>query len=367
MEPLKYIYNDTFFRHYTAALKQVLPAYRKPAFDQLVFTPAWETMELKQRMHHLAVTLHSLLPGSYPEQLTLLLELAEAMRTDKVYANGLACMFLPEFIQLYGQEHFKLSVKAMEQITSLASCEFAVRPFIVRYPEAMLAQMLKWTRHKSVHVRRLASEGSRPRLPWAIALPVLKKDPTPILPILEALKDDPEEYVRRSVANSLNDIAKDNAAVTLQIAREWIGVSTERDKLLKHACRTLLKQGDIGALALFALEYHEAVTLDQFKVHTPKVPAGGALEFSFALHNSDDQTRIIRLEYGMHYLRANGTHARKVFKISERSYGPGEKVEITRKQSFKPITTRVYYPGEQKVSVIINGREYEPVAFTLKG
>ncbi len=367
MEPLKYIYNDAFFKHYTTALKKVVPGFRKPVLEKLVFTPEWEHMELKQRMHHLAVTLNDILPGTYTQQLELVLQLTDQLQTATIYANGLACMFIPEFVALYGLDDFKRSVKAMERITCLASFEFAVRPFIIRYEAAMLAQMLKWTSHKVALVRRLASEGSRPRLPWGIALPTLKKDPAAILPILDALKDDPEEFVRRSVANSLNDIAKDNPEITLGIARKWIGANAERDKLLKHACRTLLKQGHAGALELFALQHHDAVTLDAFTVHTPKVPEAGALEFSFELHNSDGEARVIRLEYGMHYLRANGTHSRKVFKISERLYAPGEKITIRRKQTFKPITTRAYYAGEQKVSVIINGREYEPVSFELKG
>jgi 3-methyladenine DNA glycosylase AlkC len=228
----------------------------------------------------------------------------------------------------------------------------------------MLQQMLAWSLHKSEKVRRLASEGSRPRLPWAMAIPFLKKDPAPILPILENLKQDPSESVRRSVANSLNDIAKDNPAIVIAIAAKWKGISKETDAIIKHGSRTLLKRGHKEILQHYGLDSTH-VDFNNFTILTPKVKTGDSLEFSFAIRNKDAQPQTIRLEYGVHYLKQNGTLSKKVFKISEKVYGPGEQVKILRKQSFRLITTKVFYPGKHQLSIIINGAEYPAKAFEL--
>jgi 3-methyladenine DNA glycosylase AlkC len=156
--------------------------------------------------------------------------------------GGLVYIFLPDYIEQYGLEDFESSVKAIENVTRFVSCEFAVRPFILKYGGTMMKKMRTWSLHKSYHVRRLSSEGSRPRLPWAISIPELKKDPSPILPILENLKNDPSEWVRRSVANNLNDIAKDHPGLVIELARKWKGISRETDAIIKHGSRTLLKK-----------------------------------------------------------------------------------------------------------------------------
>jgi 3-methyladenine DNA glycosylase AlkC len=245
----------------------------------------------------------------------------------------------------------------MEYITQFISCEFAVRPFIMKYGDHMLSKMEQWSIHENHHVRRLASEGSRPRLPWAMALPVLKKNPNPILPILENLKNDPSEYVRRSVANNLNDIAKDHPSIVIEVARQWKGYSKETDALIKHACRTLLKQGDKEILKHFQLNDNPKIEINNFNIFTPKVTIGDSLEFAFVIQNNDKVEQTIRLEYGIHYLRQNGTHSKKVFKISERQIKPNEIMNIQRRQSFRLITTRQFYIGQQKLSIIVNGVE----------
>jgi 3-methyladenine DNA glycosylase AlkC len=230
----------------------------------------------------------------------------------------------------------------------------------------MIDQMIAWSLHKEATVRRLASEGSRPRLPWAMALPALKKDPSPILPILENLKQDPSESVRRSVANSLNDIAKDHPDIVIGIAGKWKGMSKEVDAIIKHGSRTLLKQGHTEILKHYDLE-SKNLALISFKILTPKVKIGESLSFTFSFINNHTKDQTVRLEYAVHYKRANGQLARKVFKISEKSCKAGEKVEVSRSQSFKVITTRTFYPGEQQLSIIINGEEKGIDKFALIG
>jgi 3-methyladenine DNA glycosylase AlkC len=275
-------------------------------------------------------------------------------------------MFFPDYIETYGINHFDISVKTIEQLTQFTSCEFAVRPFILQYGDKMIKQMLQWSQHKSHHVRRLASEGSRPRLPWAIALPELKKNPLPLLPILENLKQDNSEYVRRSVANNLNDIAKDNPAIVIQIAKKWKGISKETDAIIKHGCRTLLKKGHPEILKYYKLNDKADIGISGFKIKNNKVKIGDYLNFSFSLQNMEHIKQNLRLEYAIYYLLQNGAHYKKVFKISERQLKPGEKLSVEKRHSFKIITTRKYYPGLHKLSVIVNGQELKTGKFELK-
>lgn len=229
----------------------------------------------------------------------------------------------------------------------------------------MMAQMLVWSKHEHWGVRRLASEGCRPRLPWAMALPNLKKDPAPIIPILENLKNDPARSVRLSVANNLNDIAKDNPEIVIDLAKKWHGKSKEIDWVIKHGCRTLLKQGNPEILGLFGLGSAENINIEDFQIITPVVKVGNSLEFSFKLVNNNHEKNKIRLEYGLYYQKANGALSRKVCKISEKEYAENSITYITRKHSFKVVTTRKFHPGLHQVAVIINGNEFEKHDFEL--
>lgn len=225
--------------------------------------------------------------------------------------------------------------------------------------------MIVWSGHENHHVRRLASEGARPRLPWAIALPALKRDPSPILPVLENLKNDPSEYVRRSVANNLNDISKDNPATLLSLIKKWKGSSKETDAIIKHGCRTLLKQAHPEVLKYYRLHTNNSITVSRLKVLTPIVKTGSALEFSFTLQNADAKTQSARLEYAIYYLKKNGLLSKKVFKISERQLQPKANHRFVKKHSFKLITTRRFYPGRHKFSIIVNGQERKVGKFEL--
>lgn len=364
-EPLKYLYNDKFFNHLVTALKKVYPAFQKTTFLKAVYGDNWEDKELKDRMRHIAITLERYLPSDFKVSSKILTDLVEELKT-KSEEMSFVYMFIPDFIEVFGIDDFKTSVKAMEKITQFTSCEFAVRPFLLKYPDKMLKQMLLWSKHKNAMVRRLSTEGCRPRLPWAMALPAYKKNPSQILPILERLKGDSSESVRRSVANNLNDISKDNPELALEIAQSWFGKSKETDWVVKHACRGLLKAGHQDALQLFGFGNTDFIKVDALKIHTPKVKVGAALKFSFQVSNLAKESLKIRLEYGVYFQKANGSLSRKVFKISERRYEAGEVCTVERKQAFKVITTRKLYPGLHQVAVIANGKEYEMVDFQLE-
>lgn len=363
-EPLKNIYNDTFFQDFTKILHHLLPDFDKDLFLTQIYDEEWENRELKQRMRHLAISLRKHLPDDYKAAIAQLLKLVNYLKENQRLMS-FGYMFLPDYIELYGIEDFKTSVYAMEEMTQLTSCEFAVRPFIIKYPQKMMDQMLSWSKHPHDWVRRFSSEGCRPRLPWAMALPALKKDPAPILPILDNLKEDESEFVRKSVANNLNDISKDNPDITLSLAKKWKGKSKNTDWIVKHACRTLLKQAHPEALELFGFGSTEKIKIEDFKILTPKVKIGDYLEFFFQLKNSAKIPVKIRLEYGLYYLKANGSLSKKVFMISEKIYPENSITTINRKQSFRLITTRKYYPGLHQLSLIINGNETEKLDFEL--
>jgi len=363
MSLIKDIYSLAFYNRFTDSVGAIIPSFNKEKFIKLIFSEGFEDMEWKQRLNHTTKVLHEFLPAEFPKAADLINKMITQLRKDN-FAGGLEFVFFPDYIAAYGLEDFETSVKSLEFITQFISGEFAVRPFIIKYGDRMISQMVSWSKHESYHVRRFASEGSRPRLPWAMAIPALKKDPSPILPLLENMKNDPSEWVRRSVANSINDIAKDHPDLVIALAAKWKGISKETDAIIKHGSRTLLKQGHIEILKHYGLESKEII-LNDLEILTPEVKIGDSLEFSFEITNASTAIQTIRLEYGVYYRKANGLLSRKVFKISEKSYQPGSIVKVTRKQSFRLITTKVFHKGEHQLSIIVNGEEKAIKGFVL--
>lgn len=360
----KDIYSESFYDGFSKILSQTLFSFDCDQFKKLIFNDEFEQYELKQRMTHTAKVLNVFMPDNFDQAAIAIKNIIENLRSANIEQESVEYMFLPEYIAMYGLDDYDSSIPAFEYITQFTSCEFAVRPFILKYEDRMLAQMLAWSNHEHNRVKRLASEGSRTRLPWAMALPMLKLDPTPLLPILNNLKQDTCKIVRRSVANNLNDISKDNPDVVIELARKWQGLSQEVDAVVKHGCRTLLKQGEPQILKLFGFD-SDRIVLSDFKIITPRVKIGNHLEFSCSISNEDDKTRLLRLEYGMYYLKQNGSLSKKVFKISEREIKPHTVYKIKRRQSFKIITTRRFYTGTHRLSIIVNGQESQTKDFKL--
>jgi len=355
-ELFKDVYCPAFYEQFSGVLIKVLPDFDSIKFNQMIFNERFADYELKQRMHHTAEVLDHFMPEDFSSAVVTLKRIIDELRGQGIKERSIEYMCLPDYIETYGLDYYDSAVDCFEYVTQYTSCEFAVRPFIIRYPAKMLVQLQAWTTHESRHVRRLASEGSRPRLPWAMALPAFKKDPTPLLPILTALKYDDCEVVRRSVANNLNDIAKDNSNVVVHVATLWLGDNALTDKLVKHACRTLLKQAQPEIMALFGFQ-QDLITLTEMSITTPVVKVGGKLTFNFTINNTSGSLQKLRLEYGLYYLKKNGTLARKVFKITERVIAGNTEEQITRHQSFKVISTRVFHLGMHKLAIIINGQE----------
>ncbi len=361
-QPLKNIYNRPFFDKFLAYLPEVTPS----VFLEKIHDGDWEQRELKQRMRHIAVTLGELLPNDFGEAMRILRQCVDKMRSQQRSEMNFGFMFLPDFIEVFGLPHFEESIEAMTDLTQFTSCEFAVRPFLIRYGDQMMQQMYVWSNHSHPMVRRLASEGARPRLPWAMAVPTLKKDPLPILPILEMLKNDSSETVRRSVANNLNDIAKDHPDFVLNIMQNWRNVSPETDWVIRHGSRTLLKRANVKALQNFGFQEIIPVEVVDLTININTLSIGDALTFTFSIKNlSDTEGCKMRLEYGIDYMKSNGKTSRKIFQITETMLEQGKTRTFTRQQSFKNLTTRKHYAGEHSLAIIVNGQEKSLISFYL--
>ena len=283
-EPLKNLYNDQLIRTLCNHLKNQYTDLDAEGFVNHVFDKEWNNKELKERMAHISESFQVFIPYDYAKVLAILKAVSPKF-------GGFEYMFFPGFVELYGMDHYEDSINALEHFTENSSSEFAVRPFIKQFPNKMMAQMNLWAESTNYHVRRLATEGCRPRLPWAMALPEFKKDPRPILPILEKLKNDDSEYVRRSVANNLNDISKDNPEIVLEIARKWLGSTKETDWVIKHACRSLLKQGQPEIMALFGFAKPDHIEIQNFKVQK-QAEMGKDVAFSFTLASAENKLGV---------------------------------------------------------------------------
>jgi len=366
-EPLKNIFSRPLLEPFAGELKNVWAGFSTQQFLDFLFDPAWESRELKQRIRHISHALRACLPPEYPEALDIVTKTTERYLDQHGEKMTFEYLFLPDFVETWGLEHAEISIKALETITRWSSAEFAVRPFLIRYPEQMVAQMLQWSKHPSALVRRLSSEGIRPRLPWGMGVPKLKLDPSPILPILENLKNDPAETVRRSVANNLNDIAKDHPNLVLMLAGRWLGQSEETDWIVRHACRGMLKKGNSEALAHFGFQKGvSGIEISALKC-SAVVPIGGRFEFSFRIKNTSGEKVRIRLEYGIDYQTVSGKISQKVFKIKELSLEAGQLAELSRHQRFQDFTTRKHYAGIHKLRILVNGTALAEQEFEVIG
>ncbi len=363
-EPLKNLVNPNLIRRAGADIKAVYPPFDLETWEKRVFDdPAFPNLELKQRLRHAASTLRHVLPPDLKDALQVVQNAVQHMISREGEKLTFEYGFLNDFIEIYALDAPELAIPAFETVTRWCSAEFAVRPFILRYPERMFKQMLLWADHPSPMVRRLSSEGFRPRLPWGMGLPALKKDPAPLFPMLEKLKNDPAETVRRSVANNLNDIAKDHPEIVLDIIGRWKGLSPQTDWIVRHASRGLLKKGNPSALAHFGFE-HGVEGIEVSDLTTNKsVRIGDRLAFSFTVHNTSPKNQSVRLEYTIEYQTKSGKPSRKTFKIKEGEMKAGARETVARTQRFEDFTTRKHYPGEHKIEIVVNGKTSASAVF----
>jgi 3-methyladenine DNA glycosylase AlkC len=365
-ELLKYIYNNAFFETYSSALSEVIPAFDKTAFMAAFAAPHWESLELKQRMAYLAHITDKWLPESNQEKVDTIIRLIEVLQKLGVKDQNLEYIFLPDIIIEHGMNDLKTTVDAIEKVTQFVSCEFAGRALIMKYPKEMMRQMLRWTSHKNENVRRYASEGCRPRLPWGTKLMALVHNPAPCFPVLEKLMDDPSVYVRKSVANHLNDISKDHPDLVVDFIKKWKGHTETSDWILRHGARTLLKSGHPEVLHIFGTSGHFPYKLEKFIVENTIVTPDDHLSFSFMLTNLDEKEAVFRVEYNIWYVKAGGHYSKKIFKIAEKPIAVLSGQTFKKVHRFQDLTTRKHHPGTHKISLVINGNESDALSFEVK-
>lgn len=366
-EPFKNLFNEKVIRDMAGHLALAWPEFDQVGFGEMALRNL-EDLELKQRSRQITDALKTFLPEDYEQAGAIMLaSLAPEELPDLNYdpseagISGWGIMPMVDYVGLYGLVHFDLSMTLFKELTKGFSSEFGIRPFLDQAPERTLAVLTTWLDDPSRHVRRLISEGTRPRLPWGMRLQNFVADPAPVLPLLEALKDDPEEYVRRSVANNLNDIAKDHPDLVADIAGRWLkDASKDRQRLVRHACRTLIKQGHRGTLKVLGYDAPK-VELEAITITTPHVIFGEALVFDLGLRSTSDHSQKLIIDYAIHHRKANGSSSPKVFKWKQITLKDRAPLQATKKHAIKAITTRKYYPGQHKLEIFING-----VSFGLK-
>jgi 3-methyladenine DNA glycosylase AlkC len=357
---------DMFTQETVGALARAVadsyPSFSPEQFSDDTFDQNWPDLALKERVRKLTQALGNQLPKNYPAAMEILKKAIPHLKDQ-----GFEKMVFPDYIEVYGLDDWDVSIQAIEFITQHVSAEFAIRHFIVRYPDRTLQQLLTWSDHPHPGVRRLASEGCRPRLPWGLRLHTLVNDPSPILPILEKLKDDPREEIRRSVANNLNDISKDHPELVVKLLSNWQDPdNNQRSQLIRHALRTLLKSGHSGALDLLGFSADPQIRVEKVNLDPKDIKLGQDTIFSFEILSTSKGEQQLMIDYLVYFLKANGSHTPKVFKLSQRTIQPGERVKISKKHSIRPISTRKYYPGPQHFQPQVNGKKYSKVQLNLR-
>ncbi len=364
-EPLKHLLNDTVTPRIAAMVRRAWRKFDTTAFLQQV-EPGYESLELMARGQRIAQALQTHLPQDVPRALGVLVEsmdppmgldaAGEPDAGDRPYS---AFLYLPHsiYIGTHGLPHFEAAMAAQHALTQRFTAEFSIRPYLLHHQGATLARLRDWAHDGNAHVRRLVSEGTRPRLPWAPRLPAFQNNPQLALPLLDALKDDPSSYVRRSVANHLGDIAKDHPDLAVGIARTWLqGAPAPREALVRHGLRFLIKRGDAGALDALGVGHVVALDVRAARVLPARARIGDKVRIEVELHNPTPQSQRVLADLKVHYVKAHGGAAPKVFKLQTLNIPPGATVAVGKTLSLQQMTTRTHYPGAHQVELVLNGR-----------
>lgn len=356
---LKDWFDEARYRSLAALFQSAAPKFDTRRFLAATLDGLPER-SLMQRLHQTSLAFDSALPGSFRQKVATLKKAAPAI------GHNFIGIFLSDFVATFGLDEPDFSLEALRHFTRFGSAEFAIRPFIQRDLDRTLHVMHGWTADPNEHVRRLASEGSRPRLPWGLRLQALVQNPDPTGRILDALRDDPALYVRKSVANHLNDITKDHPRWVLDRLAAWdISQTTHRSWIAKHACRTLIKRGHPQALTLFGFGQKPAVTAS-LAVSPSTISLGQSLTLTAAITSTARKAQSLAIDYVIHYVKASGGTSEKVFKWTEVTLAPGATLDLTKKQTLRDFTTRRHYSGRHRVELQINGHRVAESAFLLK-
>jgi 3-methyladenine DNA glycosylase AlkC len=367
-EPLKTFFSVALVRRLARDIAREHPGFSVRAFTNDACR-GLDALELLDRGRHIAEALGAHLP-SYPEAIEILLRsLGPEHATDELIGVGMAPFFyLPHtlFVAERGLEHFDLSMRAQYELTKRFSAEGSIRPYIAKDPARALAFLQSWATDKNPHVRRLVSEGTRLRLPWAVRVGWLEQNPERVLALLELLKDDASTMVRRSVANNLNDLGKVRPDLLIRTAGAWLeDASPERRILVEHALRSAVKRGDADALGLLGYGQTPRVSVEAVAFTPRRVRIGGRVAMTFGLKSTSTRQQHLLVDVAVHFVKARGVGAPKVFKLGRIALGPRERVDLETTFSLAVHTTLVPQPGRHAVDVIVNGRAIRAGSFDV--
>lgn len=369
-EPLKVFFSAALVRRLAADIARVEPSFKTSAFVRQA-TTGLDQLELLDRGKHLARALRDHLPEDYPSAIDVLLRsLGPEHGSDELVGAGMAPFYyLPHtlFVAEHGLEHFELSLRAQLELTKRFTAESSIRAYIAKDPERTFAQLAMWATDENAHVRRLVSEGTRLRLPWASRVAWLDANPKRVLALLELLKADPSSLVRRSVANNLNDLSKHDPALVIETCRAWSkGASPETMALIRHALRSLVKKGHRGALGVLGAGTRPKVKVGAARLSPKAIRIGGQLHFSFELASTADRAQELVVDYAVHFVKANGAPKPKVFKLKRITLPAKSSATFEAKISFAPMTTRKHYPGRHRIEVLANGEAFPLGEFQVR-
>lgn len=364
-EPLKAQFGPSVVRRLSEEIGRVHDAFDRRRFERDALH-GFEALELLDRGRHLGAMLHRYLPADFGAAVDVLLATLPAERDS---AGGMASFFyLPhtEFVRAFGLAHFDDSMRALHALTQRFTGEFAMRPFLEQHQQATLNRLDLWTDDSNEHVRRLVSESTRTRLPWASRLRAFQTDPTPVLRLLEKLRDDPALYVRRSVANNLNDVGKDHPGLLVSTARRWMeNASDDRRWIVQHALRSAVKQGDASALAVLGYATAAHLSVLESAISPRRLAMGGSVTVTCTLQNPSRRRQRVIVDLRVHFVKASGATSPKVFKLSAVELEAGESVSLRKTVSLADLTTRRHYPGRHLIELQMNGVATALGSFTL--
>jgi len=347
-------------------IKKTYPQFQDKNFLEFI-NPRLDQLILKERVKLIREALEKHLPQDFNKAVNILINsLGKELNLKTGDTDWSSFIIWPQtdYIAKNGLNNFDLSMQALYEMTKRFTSEWAIRSFIEKDSRKTLELLKIWAKDSNIHIRRLASEGIRPRLPWGMALKDFKKNPAPIIEILEILKDDPEIYVRRSVANNINDISKDNPEIVIDLLKKWQKNSNKnRDWIIKHSLRTLFKKGHKEALALVG-NHSPKIKLEQLNLTKNIIKIGESLTFLVSIESLIKQKLMIDCK--IYYLKASGKHAGKVFKLANKEADKKEKLEVKGRISFKNMTTRKHYPGLHFIEIIVNGESFIREEFLLE-
>lgn len=367
MEPFKNLFNPKVAEEIAHALKRGHPSFNTQSFLAGIAS-ALKPLELKERVHYLAERMHAHLPADPKQSIPIIVKALKQNSEDKIGIHQFSLWPLTHYVSLYGQDDFDLSMNALKEMTKLFTSEFAVRSFFLKDQKRALSYFKEWSTDKNEHVRRLVSEGSRPLLPWGQKLHSFVDDPELTWPLLEHLKNDPSEYVRKSVANHINDHSKNHPDYVLQKLLQWHHLKEKNSELtwlIKHASRSLIKKGHKKAFLLHGVEDLKIEVIQQ-KVLNKKIKLGESLKVVVVLKNLTKKASLIILDHELHFLKSNNKHSLKVFKGKKIQLNAKEEINVEMSIPLKNVTTRVYYGGEQYWNIKINGVSEKRETFHLR-